>query len=899
MTAPWEVLWAKTGPDRTWHPLGAHMTDAALVGIEIWDHWLAPATRRWLAEPLGSEDCARAMLGLLAGCHDLGKASPAFQVQVDWLAASVEQAGFSLESAAADRAKAPHAVVSAAAMAQLLRQPYGWSLEAARRLASIVGAHHGWFPAQGFLRDPERHPDLHGWSKSGSPWMEARAALLKRIVELVGAGEVLERSRELDLGRARELSLAGYVVLADWIASNPSLFPLSSRSFEQSYQELAAERAGGALSRLGWHRWNPPATDAMARFHERFGFPPNELQRAVAEAINQRSEVGLMLIEAPMGIGKTEAALVATEALATSQGMAGVFLGLPTQATATQMLSRMTRWLPTLGPGRYVVELAHGKANQVAQYRELQERGTPSCVDLDGEETGAEVFAAAWFSGPKRRLLAPFVVGTVDQVLIAAARVRHVALRHVGLQGKVVIVDEVHAYDAYMSVFLHRALRWLGEAGVPVLLMSATLPPKQRQALLDSYAGRKLTEEPSVYPAVTVLARGEEPITTAITSAEQPKLMVPAHFLDERDGVEDTTVAAAVAELARRGANVLVVRNTVARAQRTYRQLAGILGADRVSLLHARFVASRRAALEAELVRRFGRGGDRPQGHVVVGTQVLEQSLDIDFDALVTDLAPVDLLLQRLGRVYRHPTNRRPDNWEGPVLIIGGIHGVTSEAPIIAQGSSGVYGDFLLLRTAAVLRSLDAIILPDDIPDLVARVYGDDVIVPRGWEDAMERASKRHLERQRTHRADAFAIEEPERLDDLLELSRIGIDDRSDDDPLVRAAVRDSEPSVEVVLATGQPNGRMRVGNRVIDPKASPTPEELDAILGRVVRLPAVLSGQVIAGKAALINPAGWQKQPWLRGIRLVLLDDSGIGPVGNSLVHYADDVGLEVVGNA
>ncbi len=896
-TQPPFVLWAKTGPDRSWHSLGAHMTDAALVGIEIWKGWLAPATRRWLSEPLGGDGQGMALLGFLAGCHDLGKASPAFQVQEQWLAEHVEAAGFSFAGATVERQRAPHALVSAAAIFQLLQDRHGWSVGAARRLAAIVGGHHGRFPDEGFASEQRKRPNLYGWGEGGSLWMDARDHLLAMITETVGAGEVLRTAADLDLGRPRELALAGYVVLADWIASNVEMFPLSSKPFDPSYADASAARAAEALNAVGWQRWEPANADPMETFARRFGFTPNGLQQAVAKAVAAAPDAGLVVIEAPMGVGKTEAALTAAEALSSSQGLGGLFVGLPTQATATQMLTRVTEWLRRLGPGRYVVELAHGKARQVDEYRRLRDRGTPSCVEVDGDGAEAEVTAAAWFGGPKRRLLAPFVVGTVDQVLVGAAKVRHVALRHVGLEGKVVVVDEVHAYDAYMSVFLRQALRWLGKADVPVVLMSATLPPASRQELIDAYAGKPVLLGDVGYPAVTTLRRSGSVSTVTVPDAGGPLADVDIEVVGEGDSPDDDTVARAVVALAECGANVLVVRNTVNRAQRTYGQIAALIEEERVTLLHARFTAGRRLAIEQDIVRRFGRSGDRPIGHVVVGTQVLEQSLDLDFEALATDLAPVDLVLQRLGRVHRHNTTQRPDGWQGPRLLLAGIRPHDDRPPQFPRGSSLVYGDHLLLRTAALLLHLGAIAVPGDIQRLVATVYGEETSEPAGWADAVAAAAREHGERLATSeaRARAYAIGDPGRSDTLLELCRAGIGNPSEDDPTLQAAVRDAEPTIEVALGRKTDSSAVLFGASVVDPDAAPKPGEVDAILSATLRLPSWITPDVLDRTTGPSVPAGWANNPWLSNLPLVVLDDSGQARIGRHVVKYSDGVGLEV----
>lgn len=885
-TGPLSYLWAKTGGADQWHPLGAHMVDAANVAQQLWDSWLAPATRRWLAVPLGGDSAARAYFSWLAGSHDLGKASPAFQVQVPSLAARLRDAGMPLPSVLPERERAPHAKVSAVAIGHLLSTRFGWNRKQVQGPAAILGGHHGWFPQEGLAREAARRPALYGWSEDPEdPWMAARATLFDLVVALSGAHDVLAQGGETNLGRARELALAGYVILADWLASNEELFPYSSAPFHPGYVVSAGRRATGALDAVGWRSWDPQGQ--VLDFPRRFGFPPNSLQREVISVINKTTDPGLLLIEAPMGIGKTEAALAATEILAASHGLGGTFIALPTQATSNQMFSRARRWLEHMGPGTYVMELAHGKARQVAEYQALH--SSPTSIDVDEDPVG-HVTAEAWFAGSKKRLLAPFVVGTVDQALLCAAKVKHVALRQVGLQGKVVVIDEVHAYDAHMSVFLRRALRWLGEARIPVVLLSATLSPGARRRLVEAYTGGPVALTDIGYPSVTSVGATGQPTSTRVP-LDQPSRQVKLQVVDEDTG---EALLDTVTDMARRGANVLIVRNTVARAQVTARALVDALGPEAVTVLHARFLAADRLTKERWLSEHFGPGGERPTGQVVVGTQVLEQSLDVDFDALVTDLAPVDLVLQRVGRTHRHPGIRRPPGFEAPLIVLCGLtrH---SDGPLFPRGSRAVYGEHLLLRTAAVLFERGTLTLPDDMPTVVERVYGDDDIVPVAWAERAIAAAETWRTEQTSaeSRATQFAIPAPDGAPNLFELCRIGLGDPDDDDPVIQAAVRDAPATLEVVVGRATSSAsEVTCREGIVPLTRRPRPEEVDRALGAVLRLPPWVTTSAIT---ALEVPAGWRDHPWLRNHRLLRLGDANNATIGNNVLAYSSALGLEV----
>ncbi|MGD1011147.1 MAG: CRISPR-associated helicase Cas3' [Acidimicrobiales bacterium] len=890
------ALWGKTGPDRRWHPLAAHLVDTVSVAQELWPRWVSPRTCSWLAEPLGGDlALAGSFFAWLAGCHDIGKASPAFQIQVPWMHESLQTAGLGLPDQLAHRGDAPHALVTAATIVPILERQAHWSHTAAMSVAAVLGGHHGWFPPAGFTKEPVKHPKLYG--TDAPAWDLAREELMSLVARTSGAAPHLKDWRNLDLGRARELTLAGLVVLADWIASNEQLFPYLNGPFGTDYPLQAVSNAVAALPAIGWQRWEPAiSANSPERFATRFNFTPNDIQHASVAAAVALDRPGLVLIEAPMGTGKTEAALAAAEVLAARFGCGGIFVGLPTQATSNQMFGRVESWLQHMDPGRYVLELAHGKARQVSDYQAIRRTGAPSCVDCDAS-TEAVVQAEEWFGGSKKRLLAPFVVGTVDQALIAAAKVRHVGLRQAGLTGKVTIIDEVHAYDAHMSVFLRRSLNWLGAARAPVILLSATLPPETRGRLLAAYTDAGLREPNEIgYPSVTTVTPDGAISSTTIAPCGPSKVARWDRLVEPADDAASASLVDGVVGLMREGGCGLVIRNTVLRAQASYLALRDRFGANNVTLLHARFMDGDRLERERWLTSHFGRSGERPQCHIVVGTQVLEQSLDLDLDFLVSDLAPVDLLLQRAGRVHRHAGRLRSPGLSLPHVFVGGWdEGHTSGAPLLPRGSVAVYGEHLLIRTAAVVRDLAEVRLPDDIPALVSRVYGTEDIVPPAWREQAEaaKANWQDAERDREARAAGYAIPEPARLPSLLELALLNLGDvGDDDDPVVQGAVRDMDPSVEVVLGRAiQEDQFETLGGVVVPLRKEPGPEQTDALLSSTVRLPAILTAEALA----IATPPGWAQHPWLRQARPLFLDEAGRTEIGGRSVCYSPELGLEV----
>lgn len=274
----------------------------------------------------------------------------------------------------------------------------------------------------------------------------------------------------------QELLLTGMLIMADWIASNTSFFPLLS------VEDLGSEALYPKRFVSGWKRihlpdpWQTPSYIPMDKdsFQNRFGFSPNEVQQAVLDVAASMETPGLLILEAQMGVGKTEAALAAAETFAAKWGAGGLFFGLPTQATANGIFGRLTTWAQTQSEDTvHSIRLAHGMAELNEDYRELFPGR--ALVEKDIPEEG--VYVHPWFQGHKQALLADFVIGTVDQLLLVALKQRHLMLRHLGVAGKVVVIDEVHACDAYMDTYLDRALSWLGRYHVPVSCSLPHCPP--------------------------------------------------------------------------------------------------------------------------------------------------------------------------------------------------------------------------------------------------------------------------------------------------------------------------------------------------------------------------------------------------------------------------------------
>ena len=875
--------------NRRWLPLWLHLQDTASMLMWLYDEWLPEAERRMLFPGVLSAD-ARAALTALGMLHDIGKATPVFAAHIarsgdlPELLSALERAGYP-----ADWPR-EYAVPHAQAGEVLLRRA-----GAQAGFASVVGAHHGKPQNEDF--DPDtvwiNHAHLlRGRTGGGGLWSRAQEAFLKRTEEKAGVSV----SALPELSQSAQALLCGLLIMADWIASNTAYFPLLPLGDDGRAVDVN-RRLQTALSRLRLPpSWRTEASPDWAEgiYDRRFGrgeepFIPRAAQAQAAHVAAEVVQPGIMILEAPMGSGKTEAALAAAELMAARTGSGGIFFGLPTQATANALFARLKDWAGRQSEDAVnTINLSHRMAMLNPDYRSLLE-GTPEDV-LTGEESGLEVHS--FFQGRKTGLLSSFVIATVDQLLMAGLCRKHVMLRQLGLAGKVVIIDEVHAYDAYMNRYLHRVLRWLGEWHTPVILLSATLPAAARAALVDAYLGtpkRRRRSEPwrtcIDYPLLTWTDGGQ---------VHQRPLTPEARRTEVRlEAIGDADRLPLLTALLAEGGCAGVICNTVARAQALAAEVSDGLPDAEVILCHALFTLPDRAAIENALLDKLGPNGRRPRRLVLVGTQVCEQSLDIDLDVLITDLAPMDLLLQRIGRLHRHPRRRPPGLSQARCYVTARRDEDLENHPI--------YEEYLLRRTREAMP--ESLALPDDIAPLVQGVYAFPETEPSEvMRRARERMDKNIGDKQA--KAGVYLLKAPERasawnpatLHGLLSLEETA------DEVTAEASVRDSGPSVEVLLLrrSGDRGARVPGIDCAVSLDRVPAGPEAVAIARQRLKLPWALCApgavdQTVAEleRQTRVSAPEWEQSPWLRGELLLLLDEDGEAHLNGYRLRYDEKRGL------
>lgn len=708
------TIWAKSG-DPAGHGLLAHLIDVAAVTEAILGRE-PPSTRRMAARALGlDEDQLVRWVAALAGLHDLGKATPGFQHK--WPQGEAADAAAGLRFAPAITLQCDrHSLATQALLTPLLVQISGAEHEWCLNVVQAVSAHHGYhFKAT--------EVQAGGWpTREPSEWAAAREMLLQAFWFTLAPQGV---PTLVDCGLPIVNWLAGLTSAADWIASNPQWFPLGERDQDdlRNYHAHALTLAEQALPALGWHPWRPLLNTAetveslMPRLIGRNDAPPRPLQRIGDALLQQACGPTLLLVEAPMGEGKTELAFLAHLRLQATNHHRGLYLALPTQATGNALFERARRFLGEFASGPLDVQLVHGGAAMNEELARLRGLGELRGI---GDDPDDNLSANAWFGQRSRPLLSPYGVGTIDQALYAVLNVKHHFVRMWGLSNRVIVLDEVHAYDTFTSGLIDALLRWLKALGCSVVLMSATLPEARRRALLTAWGlGAQVPEMPP-YPR---LMMADATGVRGMTMEARALAPITLHALPS----DLEAMAEAACRQLREGGCGAVIVNTVSRAQALYRLIQARCLAEGLEdtvllLFHARFPADQRQTLETTVLQRFGARHDRPAKALLVATQVAEQSLDIDFDFMISDLAPVDLLLQRAGRLHRHDRKQRAPAHAVARLWIAGLE--PDALPDLKGTAWGfVYSPYILARTWALLTRETELRLPTDIDRLVQAVY--------------------------------------------------------------------------------------------------------------------------------------------------------------------------------
>lgn len=658
MIKPYYYYWGKArasegGPG--YHLLPYHALDVVAVA----DLWLANSAslRNTFLESANTSnyDLLRAWLLFFVGLHDLGKLDVSFQLKAPDVAKSIwsedliNNLNRTRPIKAFDHGQAGYAWF----IKHLEHYPFLVQQEPDRVLEwmGAVAGHHGALIQNGVLKN-FRAPELI----KQKDW-DARAAWIDDLSALF---LLPNQAQQSELPGISIKLLAGFCSVCDWLGSGTDYFCYQDQIIDlPGYYEQSKQKALKALADSGLLSSKNQQAGMTLLYPE---FSPKGLQCLIPDLPIQ---TGLTVIEAPTGSGKTEAALAYASYLL-SQGLGdSLIFALPTQATANAMLSRLEKIAPKLFPqaGSNLL-LAHGKARFNSAYKGLQLSGRQHTHQ--GKEE-ASVYCSQWLSSSRKRVfLGQIGVCTIDQVLLSVLPVRHHFVRAFGVQKSILIIDEVHAYDSYMNGLLDEVIRAQYKSGGSVILLSATLPSDRLRSLTCLWGNTdNQAEEQQPYPLITHVSERVEQWTC---NSDDFQRTVALELKALSQTLPDLKLRRSIIAAAEKGARVAVICNLVADAQQLFQDLQQESDVP-IDLFHSRFRFLDRQEIESSVIEQYGKDAERQSGRILIATQVIEQSLDLDFDWLITQLCPVDLLFQRIGRLHRHERSR-PQGFEKPVCTI-------------------------------------------------------------------------------------------------------------------------------------------------------------------------------------------------------------------------------------
>lgn len=945
MIDPWH-LWAKTNRENSerWHALPWHLLEVGACAQLLWEDALPQQSINRICSRLGlTEDEGGRFVGFLASLHDIGKASPRFQsmdsAQVARLK-SMYGAEFTVDQVTTSLR---HSLISWGLLVPLFREEFGWTDRISKRYGEITAAHHGRFWLGGEF---DSLKDSDNVKRTGQKaWADLHRDIFCQLRDVFGIDNVLATKLNANLINEPNfptyedsLWLAGLISVADWLGSDEHYFEFRSSPAE-SYSSGLREARKSAETALCMTGWASPALPIESSAIESTiltikEFAPRRSQSQAVELTRAMTSPGMTIIEIPMGWGKTEIALWIAAYYAQTADVDGIYFALPTMATSDQLHERVKAHLKAhadvTGRSRIVpLHLLHGMAEFSAKDEMENDTAAPdslqamaeridSVVDTDADRSDLAdrdnvVRRARWFTRKKHGLLARYGVGTVDQALMSVLLTPHLFVRMFGLSGKTIVFDEVHSYDVYMSKLFDQLLEFLGAMGSPVVILSATLPAHRTQEMLAHYAkGARWTTEVSelaAYPRISAIdnTRMQSQAVEA-NPTDKPTELILEWYPSAPESMWDELAARLKKELHNDG-TVAVICNTVASAQDCFTTLQQTFAPDELTLFHARFRQQERAAIQKRVLDLFGKdaGKDgkpaRPKRHIVVATQVIEQSLDLDFDLMVSMFAPTDLLLQRAGRLQRHRDwdDDRPQAFQGrPRLWLIGLDNTdAANGPKFFSGSKRIYGDYVLLRSWLALNDRKRIVIPNDVEELIEATYGEQPAVPDGMRTRYDKAeqdwNKEVLFDSKASESVSVPNLDRERLesrtDVLIRLTNLKED--PDDNPEAHksrlALTRLGEPTVSLVILS-----REEARALGFDPQGDEeTPFSIEQVRELLRYSVSISSFDVVRAALAMEVSTAWEQSAHLRHKRLIVLDEDDQWKLGNSRIQLDDRKGV------
>lgn len=682
--------WGKLARDKSgqfigMHPLLDHMTDVAACFLALAE---CAAVRRSLERTAGRklDESDLQRLAVLVFLHDVGKANAGFQSRRwqlperppgYWPTAPFGHGpeGWELISGRMNNAEIY-------ALGLPIAEIVVWGEEAVTQLLHASTSHHG--------RPLGENPKIQTAESIWKPVTDKNGVVLyDPAVTLASMGQRLQQSYPLAFADclsplpeqpAFAHLFAGLVQLADWLGSDTreGFFPYTMPG--ENRPQTAPKNAAYAVRTIGLDvaLWRTELLSTQPVFNTAFGVPEARPMQIAAADLSLES---IVVLEAETGSGKTEAALWRFVQLFQTGKVDSLYFALPTRVAASQLYQRVFDLVKRLWPvdAPVVVRALPGYEAADDQIKISLPDFEVQWPDHPADKKAHQRWVA---ETPKRFLAATIAVGTIDQALLGVLQVRHAHMRHALLARSLLVVDEVHASDAYMTVLLEKLLQAHLKTGGHAMLLSATLGATARIRYLHIGRSKKAkVEAPTLadacavpYPAVSSHNAAGIQVQPVVGNSKHKTI----HWatLDAMD--TPVRIATLAADAAAQGARVLVVRNTVLAAVATLKaleQLTLVRGDDWLfkvngvsTLHHSRYSRQDRPLLDKAVENQLGKERQNFRGCIIIGTQTLEQSLDIDADLLITDLCPMDVLLQRIGRLHRHtrPDTERPEGYRQP-----------------------------------------------------------------------------------------------------------------------------------------------------------------------------------------------------------------------------------------
>jgi len=756
--APFLAYWGKARPSTAtgaqFHLLAYHSLDVAATGrTYLQGH---PKLLIWLGQQAGLAPAA--MLDWITFwlvLHDLGKFATSFQNQrpdlLEKLQSRVSTKAYTVRHDSLGELLWRMHLMAGTDALQLGAEAGRFASRFVPWICAVTG-HHGE-PPDAAGASLYAHFDACDEAAAAAFVAEARQLLVPHTA--VAAFRERSAQEAVEIGRRCSWWVAGIAVLADWLGSNTDFFPYLSerRPLPEYWSQSALPQAQRAIDTAGVLPQPVSLGNQLQDIFTRERIPTLTPLQAWADSHGIPDGPQLYLLEDVTGAGKTEAALTLAYRLMAAGHADGIYVGLPTMATANAMYERVSAvvkrlFAPTASPS---VVLAHGRRDLVPGLRAVLAADHAEGDPRQADET-ASARCAAWLAdNNKKSLLASVGVGTIDQALLGVLHARHQSLRLLGLFRKVLIVDEVHACDAYMQELLEGLLQFHAAAGGSAVLVSATLTLKMKRKLAQAFASGCGWPAPALtntsYPLITRIGAGPA-VEEAVGTRAEVQRRVDVALINDVDQVLAEIRAALAA-----GRCVCWVRNTVADAIEAWERLRAEQPSASATLFHARFALGDRFAIERDLLRDFGpdSGPAQRRGRVVIGTQVVEQSLDVDFDLLISDLAPIDRLIQRAGRLQRHRRTQDGTRLSGKDQR-GGARMIVFGPAWVDEPQSNWFSGFFrrgaavyphagqLWITARELAKRGGFSMPDDARELIDTVFETDAEIPAALQSIANQA---------------------------------------------------------------------------------------------------------------------------------------------------------------